>query len=221
MFLMGRSGDLTNFSGSPTDNGYSQPPMLPVSPPLLNPAPAPSPSPLPLPTPVQTSSNEPVQASGVSPVSPLSPISPVLSPVSPAPAPASFPPLSPRTEPSTEVTNAETMKDVMRVAVEERESDKDARGSDDIPYSKSVSRQSDGSVTSFQSFAFPILTGDEKNSSIKVEPEHQRMQPQNTEQNTPKIAEKKNADMNTSSNAPATTAKSWFSCFPSCGSSCC
>ncbi|KAF6171403.1 hypothetical protein GIB67_009544 [Kingdonia uniflora] len=65
---------------------------------------------------------------------------------------------------------AETMKEVLREAAEDR-------NKNDKPMSSSISHNSDGSGTSVVSFAFPILTGDGgKSVTPKVEPEPQPQQ---------------------------------------------
>ncbi|XP_020249051.1 uncharacterized protein LOC109826429 [Asparagus officinalis] len=62
-------------------------------------------------------------------------------------------------------------------------------GEGGVHFTESVSRLSDGSVASSQSFAFPVLTKDGgKSGSVRIQPEHQRMQSQTAEQQTPKVA---------------------------------
>ena len=109
------------------------------------------------------------------PISPISSLGPMFPPVSPLPPP--IPPVpsgqptgldtrlvleKPRT---TEASNAAVKMDVLRNETEELGSDKESKkydsdkekpGQDPVHFSKSISRQSEGSVASFQSFAFPM-----------------------------------------------------------------
>ncbi|KAJ0972503.1 hypothetical protein J5N97_020462 [Dioscorea zingiberensis] len=83
-----------------------------------------------------------------------------------------------------QAANAEAMKDVLRAAADEHSS----TGKPPVelpPLGNSLSRNSDSSVQSFRSFAFPILTGEGRNASMKaVETE----QPEKQTTGTPKGA---------------------------------
>ncbi|OVA02157.1 hypothetical protein BVC80_8787g24 [Macleaya cordata] len=95
---------------------------------------------------------------------------------------------------------AETMKEVLRVAAADR--NKAKTPTDGGRHSSSVSHRSDGSATSINSFAFPILTGDGgKSSSAKTDPEQQPEQQLHQQ------------DVGATPNA---SGFRWFSCFSCC-----
>ncbi|XP_058081631.1 uncharacterized protein LOC131229661 [Magnolia sinica] len=94
----------------------------------------------------------------------------------------------------TQAANAETMKEVLRAAADNK-AVAPAPGA-------SASRRSDGSGTSIRSFAFPILT-EGKSGSVKVDPENRSNKKQ--EPQTP-VAEV----------APVAANAKWFPCFSCC-----
>lgn len=93
-------------------------------------------------------------------------------------------------------TNAEAMKDVFRAAAAGH-ADKGEPPSVGVVLSSSISRRSDGSASSFRSFAFPILT-EGRSGSVRVEPE-----PHQPPSETPKAA-------------PSTAENKCFPCFSCC-----
>ncbi|KAH7684978.1 hypothetical protein IHE45_04G011100, partial [Dioscorea alata] len=99
--------------------------------------------------------------------------------------------------------NAEAMKDVMRANAEQHSGSRKPLV-ELPPLGNSLSRNSDASVQSFRSFAFPILTVEGRNASVRaVESEQiEREQQQTTE--TPK-------ETPTAAAAPAQSR--WFPCF--------
>ncbi|PKA63819.1 hypothetical protein AXF42_Ash004828 [Apostasia shenzhenica] len=116
--------------------------------------------------------------------------------------------------------NDEAMKEVMRKAAEVKEKDRSTAER----LGRSISRHSDGSTTSFRSFAFPILTGDGRNGSIRRDSMHHLdHQPPALSMETPKVGAPATVSRAARSATTSTTGsrqRRWFSCL-SCCSFCC
>ncbi|KAJ0964592.1 hypothetical protein J5N97_025730 [Dioscorea zingiberensis] len=114
----------------------------------------------------------------------------------------------------TTAANAEAMNNVFREA-EQQEHDQDKPKSEAARHSISTSHRSDGSsAASFQSFAFPILTGEGREVSAKLEARNPAPQ---------RVGEKHDdapSKPETPNKAVTSTRRKWFSCF-SCCPSCC
>ncbi|XP_020586955.1 uncharacterized protein LOC110029143 [Phalaenopsis equestris] len=114
--------------------------------------------------------------------------------------------------------NAEAMKEVMRAAAEGKESEKK------VMLGRSLSRHSDGSTTSF---AFPILTGDGRIGSIKVNFDHHKDHQTNPQIRPSKMLSDKvptarmRSHHGAHSQARAPVQSRWFPCFSSCKFRCC
>ncbi|XP_039142843.1 uncharacterized protein LOC120280165 [Dioscorea cayenensis subsp. rotundata] len=72
---------------------------------------------------------------------------------------------------------------------------------------------SHGSAASFQSFAFPILTGEEKEATTKLEAKNATPEPQ--------VRETHEVVAKTETPKAATSRRKWFACFSCCCSSPC
>ncbi|XP_020099444.1 uncharacterized protein LOC109717903 isoform X1 [Ananas comosus] len=130
--------------------------------------------------------------------SPITPLVVTNSPQGPIPQPD-------LKQPGTaQAANAEAMKDVLRAAAEEHNG-KSKPAVVDIRHSDSTSGLSDGSV---RSFAFPILTGEGRNGSLKGESVRRPAQEEQT-QDPPLQKQPSKA-------VPDAAEQSWFSCFSSC-----
>ncbi|XP_020678074.1 uncharacterized protein LOC110096447 [Dendrobium catenatum] len=114
--------------------------------------------------------------------------------------------------------NAEAMREVMRAAAEGKESEKK------LMLGRSISRHSDGSATSF---AFPILTGDGRVGSIKVNFEPLKDHQVNSQGKRSKLFAGKGSTARMSSHRSAQSRASasphshWFPCFFTCKFCCC
>lgn len=103
----------------------------------------------------------------------------------------------------TEAANAETMKEIMRATVDERNKTESLANMGNH-HSLCNFHHSDGSSSSNRSFAFPILT-DGKNRSVKVNSEQVLHQPQ-PQQEDPQVFKE----------TPKSAATRWFPCFTCC-----
>ncbi|KAK8964753.1 hypothetical protein KSP40_PGU012090 [Platanthera guangdongensis] len=119
-------------------------------------------------------------------------------------------------EETAATANAEAMRDVMRAAVEEREREREVPAA--VLRRHSISRHSDGSTTSFRSFAFPILWGDGGVGSTKAESLH-HIQFHPLSRAAPRKAAPKSAAAAPTSSpgpAPASIQSLCSSCFSCC-----
>ncbi|RZR79786.1 hypothetical protein BHM03_00005632 [Ensete ventricosum] len=120
----------------------------------------------------------------------------------------------------SEVTSAQPKKDVLK-AITEEHAEKDRPSTlGPIPHSDSTPRFSDcGSVNSYRSFAFPILTVEGRNGSFKGE-SVQPFEKEQMQQPQPKSEEHPEAD--TPKTKPVAARRTWlrwpscFSCRPFC-----
>lgn len=135
--VTGKSAETNSYAGSPYE-GYPTPPLSPMSS---------SPFPQSLPPPVFASP----------PVLPLPP-----PPSDPPPPPASSTQRTVPEQPGAVIAcNAEAMAAVVKTTPKEQElekhySEKEKAAADERNLAESISRQSEGSTASFQSFAFPM-----------------------------------------------------------------
>ncbi|CAD5177315.1 uncharacterized protein LOC135640990 [Musa acuminata AAA Group] len=114
--------------------------------------------------------------------------------------------------------NDEAMKDdVLKTTIEENAENDKSRATDGIRHSDSTSQFSDGgSVNSYRSFAFPILTAEGRNGSVKesVRPAFQKEQ---LEQPLPQT---EHQEAEPPKEEPVAAQKTWLSCFSCCSSRC-
>ncbi|XP_072978070.1 uncharacterized protein [Typha angustifolia] len=125
----------------------------------------------------------------------------------PGSTPPKVPGVDPKEPQTAEAANAEAMKDVLRAAAEEH-AVKDKPKVAGVHHSDSPSALSEGSVTSYSSFAFPILTGEGRNVSLHGESLHQDTQKDPSQQPPPQA--------DPSKEAPNASQQKWFPCFSCC-----
>ncbi|XP_068664145.1 uncharacterized protein [Aristolochia californica] len=120
----------------------------------------------------------------------------------------------------TEAANAQAMKDVLRAAADEHVTEAASPVVGGGNNSPSISRHSDGSGASIQSFAFPILIGDGGRTVsakvVNIEPPHHQHQSQ-----PPPLSQKQQSELAQSPDAaPSVTPNSgharWIPCFACC-----
>ncbi|RRT84261.1 hypothetical protein B296_00000056 [Ensete ventricosum] len=148
------------------------------------------------------------QLDGYPPISPMADITPTKSRAGPG--------LQQTAE--WEAANDKAMKnDVLKTTIEEHAENDKSHATDGIRHSDSTSQFSDGgSVNSYRSFAFPILTAEGRNGSVKesVRPAFQKEQ---LEQPLPQT---EHQEAEPPKEEPVAAQKTWLSCFSCCSSRC-